>query len=89
MLTCLVLLLLPVAPLQMFHWTRIVVDEFTYLNNYDKIAIQRGLKGSARWVLSGTPPHENFDNVKVSGTPAFPCVPPPVSSSPPSSCLLC
>mmetsp|Transcript_22634 Transcript_22634/g.62827 ORF Transcript_22634/g.62827 Transcript_22634/m.62827 type:complete len:2149 (-) Transcript_22634:730-7176(-) len=51
-------------PLEMFHWARIVVDEFTYLNHFDKIAIQRGLTASARWVLSGTPPHETFDNVK-------------------------
>lgn len=56
------------AESQTFYWTRLVVDEFTYLNNFDRIAIQRGLKAAARWVLSGTPPHETFDNVKVWAT---------------------
>jgi len=56
-------------PLEMFQWARLVVDEFTYLKHHDKIAIQHGLKASCRWVLSGTPPHESFDDVK--GIAAF------------------
>eukprot|EP00873_Tetraselmis_striata_P026775 jgi/Tetstr1/447039/TSEL_034496.t1 len=51
-------------PLEMFYWSRVVVDEFTYLNNFDRVAIQTGVKATARWVLSGTPPHETFEDIK-------------------------
>mmetsp|Transcript_5343 Transcript_5343/g.5881 ORF Transcript_5343/g.5881 Transcript_5343/m.5881 type:complete len:626 (-) Transcript_5343:87-1964(-) len=53
----------------MFHWRRVVVDEFTYL--LDKAerrrplsVVQKGIMADFRWVLSGTPCHESFDDIK-------------------------
>ena len=42
-------------PLEMFHWRRVVVDEFTYLKPSDRCVVL-GLKSESRWCLSGTPP---------------------------------
>ena len=50
-------------PLELFHWERVVVDEFTYLKGRDLAAIQ-ALKASNKWVLSGTPPVGTFDDIK-------------------------
>lgn len=51
-------------PLQMFHFARIVVDEYTYVkgNDYPLVA---SLKANNRWVLSGTPPLDDFADVKT------------------------
>jgi SNF2-related domain len=56
-------------PLELFHWHRIVVDEFTYLlDKPDRqrplSMVQRGLRADFRWILSGTPRHESFDDIK-------------------------
>lgn len=50
--------------LQMFHWNRIIVDEFTYLDNQDHTSII-SLESSNKWVLSGTPPLGDFQDVKT------------------------
>ena len=50
-------------PLEMFHWRRVVVDEFTYLKPSDRCVVL-GLKAEARWVLSGTPPVGAFSEIK-------------------------
>jgi hypothetical protein len=50
-------------PLEMFHWRRVVVDEFTYLRSSDRCVVL-GLKAEARWVLSGTPPVGAFAEIK-------------------------
>ena len=50
-------------PFELFHWERVVIDEFTYLEKNDRAAVQR-LKATYRWVLSGTPPLRAFDDVK-------------------------
>ena len=51
-------------PLQMFHFARLVVDEYTYVKgvNYSLIS---SLQASNRWVLSGTPPLDDFADVKT------------------------
>lgn len=56
-------------PLELFHWHRIVVDEFTYLlDKPDRqrplSMVRRGLRADSRWILSGTPRHESFDDIK-------------------------
>lgn len=50
------------APLEMFYWNRLVIDEFTYNKERDHVAIVSGVQAASRWVLSGTP--------DVSGFPA-------------------
>lgn len=51
-------------PLEMFHWNRVVVDEFTYLDQRSRAALHLGIKGTNRWALSGTPPIADFGDVK-------------------------
>jgi hypothetical protein len=51
-------------PLEMFLFNRVVVDEFTYYKGQILAGIT-GLKGRARWVLSGTPPLGDFADVKT------------------------
>ena len=50
--------------LHMFHWFRIVVDEYPYLQDKD-LAFVTSLKAVSRWVLSGTAPLDDFADVKV------------------------
>ena len=50
-------------PLEMFHWRRVVVDEFTYLKPSDRCVVL-GLKSESRWCLSGTPPVGREDSVR-------------------------
>eukprot|EP00656_Telonema_subtile_P051714 TRINITY_DN7029_c0_g1_i2.p1 TRINITY_DN7029_c0_g1~~TRINITY_DN7029_c0_g1_i2.p1 ORF type:complete len:486 (-),score=177.86 TRINITY_DN7029_c0_g1_i2:127-1584(-) len=55
-------------PLEMFFWSRLVVDEFHYLNDKADRArvlsvVSKGLKASCRWALSGTTPHQDFAEV--------------------------
>ncbi|KAJ3052919.1 hypothetical protein HK097_005420 [Rhizophlyctis rosea] len=51
-------------PLEMFHFNRVVVDEFTYLQGAEHAAIVR-LESAFNWVLSGTPPVHDFTAVKT------------------------
>ena len=54
-----------VSPLfQMFHFHRLVVDEFTYVD-HKEYAFLTSLKASKRWVLSGTPPLDDFADIKI------------------------
>jgi len=60
-------------PLEMFHFERVIVDEFQYLlgGSVDRSrckSIVLGLNATYRWGLSGTPPHENFGDVKLLAT---------------------
>lgn len=51
-------------PFEMFHFNRMVIDEFTYI----KGQIHAGLtsqKANSRWVLSGTPPLDEFSAVQT------------------------
>ena len=48
------------APLELFYWNRLVVDEYTYNKERDYTAIVQGLQASSRWVLSGTPDISGF-----------------------------
>ena len=48
------------APLELFYWNRLVVDEYTYNKERDYSAIVHGLQASSRWVLSGTPDISGF-----------------------------
>ncbi|KAF5387319.1 hypothetical protein D9757_005715 [Collybiopsis confluens] len=51
-------------PLEMFHFARLVVDEYTYLDG--KIhALVTHLSASRQWVLSGTPPIHDFGALKT------------------------
>ena len=52
-----------VPVLNLFHFDRVVVDEFTYLKNKEYSYVKT-LKATNRWVLSGTPPLEDFADVK-------------------------
>ncbi|CAG7850002.1 SubName: Full=Uncharacterized protein {ECO:0000313/EMBL:CCA72586.1} [Serendipita indica DSM 11827] len=57
-------------PLDMFHFHRLVIDEFTYTKKeHVSHAIVTRLSASCRWVMSGTPPTGNFASVK--GIAAF------------------
>ena len=56
-------------PLEIFKWKRVVVDEFTYLLEKPErrrplSVVQKGIMADYRWVLSGTPSHESFDDIK-------------------------
>ncbi|KAI0317160.1 hypothetical protein OF83DRAFT_1059143 [Amylostereum chailletii] len=51
-------------PLEMFHFARVVVDEYTYLSGKVLAMISR-LSADRRWVLSGTPPVHDFASVKT------------------------
>ena len=50
--------------LEMFYWNRVVVDEYTYLNDKSHTMITT-LEATHRWVLSGTPPIHDFASVKT------------------------
>jgi SNF2-related domain len=49
---------------QMFHFNRLVVDEYTYVGGNDHTSIT-SLQANVRWVLSGTPPLGDFADVKT------------------------
>lgn len=51
-------------PLEMFHWARKVVDEYTYLDGKIHTLVTR-LSADRHWVLSGTPPIHDFAAVKT------------------------
>lgn len=57
-------------PLDMFHFHRLVIDEFTYTKKeHVSHAIVTQLSANCRWVMSGTPPTGDFASVK--GIAAF------------------
>jgi hypothetical protein len=49
---------------QMFRFQRVVIDEFTYLD-FDKHVLLSSIKARSRWLLSGTPPIEDFGEVNA------------------------
>ncbi|KAG9313076.1 hypothetical protein JVU11DRAFT_6516 [Chiua virens] len=51
-------------PLEIFHFARIVVDEYTYLRGKVHFMVTK-LNADRRWVLSGTPPIHDFGAVKT------------------------
>ncbi|KAJ2934887.1 hypothetical protein H1R20_g2299, partial [Candolleomyces eurysporus] len=51
-------------PFEMFHFSRIVIDEYTYLDGKVHSLITN-LTAERRWVLSGTPPIHDFAAVKT------------------------
>ncbi|KAI9454431.1 hypothetical protein F5148DRAFT_1326581 [Russula earlei] len=51
-------------PLEMFHFARKVVDEYTYLDGKIHSLVTR-LSSDRHWVLSGTPPIHDFAAVKT------------------------
>ena len=51
-------------PLEMFHFARKVVDEYTYLDGKIHAMVTR-LTADRHWVLSGTPPTHDFAAVKT------------------------
>ncbi|GAA5896190.1 hypothetical protein JCM6882_008514 [Rhodosporidiobolus microsporus] len=50
-------------PLALFSYARVVVDEFSYSEGAALAGIH-ALRGRARWILSGTPPLDDFSHVK-------------------------
>jgi hypothetical protein len=50
-------------PLEMFHFARKVVDEYTYLTGR-ALSMVTKISADRHWVLSGTPPTHNFAAVK-------------------------
>lgn len=51
-------------PLEMFHFERLVIDEYTYLDGKILSMVQK-LTATRRWVLSGTPPIHDFTSLKT------------------------
>lgn len=51
-------------PIQLFNFHRIVIDEYTYLEDPDVHAIS-SLRATNRWVLSGTPKMVDFADIKL------------------------
>jgi hypothetical protein len=51
-------------PLEMFHFARKVVDEYTYLDGKVHALVTR-ITADRHWVLSGTPPIHDFASVKT------------------------
>ena len=50
--------------LEMFHFHRLVIDEYTYLDGKTHSLITN-LQATCRWVLSGTPPVHDFPSLKT------------------------
>lgn len=44
------------------------MDEFTYLNEAEHTSVL-SLRSSSRWILSGTPPLDNFAKIKTFVAP--------------------
>ncbi|KAK4703476.1 hypothetical protein P7C70_g2742, partial [Phenoliferia sp. Uapishka_3] len=51
-------------PLAMFAFARLVIDEFTYLEDVQLTAV-RTFRAAIRWILSGTPPLKDFGELKT------------------------
>lgn len=54
-------------PLEMFHFSRKVVDEYTYLDGKIHSLVTR-IAAERHWVLSGTPPIHDFGALKTIAT---------------------
>ena len=52
-------------PLEIFHWARKVVDEYTYLEEAPQLPLIARLTADRHWVLSGTPPIHDFSALKT------------------------
>ena len=50
---------------EMFHWKRVIVDEFTYLQDFDR-RVATAMVADAKWCLSGTPPIADFTEIKLT-----------------------
>ncbi|EXJ95206.1 hypothetical protein A1O1_00325 [Capronia coronata CBS 617.96] len=50
--------------LHLFSFRRVIVDEFTYIHGKTLLALLKLAAGS-RWMLSGTPPIHDYDNVNT------------------------
>lgn len=48
----------------MFHWRRVVVDEFTYASPTERVVLQN-FQAHFRWFLSATPSIEKFEDVRA------------------------
>jgi len=53
--------------LELFEFSRIVVDEYTYITGQESLTIPK-LKAKYRWILSATPPLRDFADVKCIST---------------------
>ncbi|KAF9038468.1 hypothetical protein BJ165DRAFT_1352302 [Panaeolus papilionaceus] len=51
-------------PFEMFHFSRVVIDEYTYLDGKVHALVTR-LTSDRHWVLSGTPPIHDFAALKT------------------------
>lgn len=51
-------------PFEMFHFARVVVDEYTYLDGKVHALVTK-LSAERQWVLSGTPPIHDFGALKT------------------------
>jgi hypothetical protein len=49
--------------IELFEFSRIVVDEYTYVTGQESLTIPK-LKAKSRWILSATPPLRDFADVK-------------------------
>ena len=52
-------------PLEVFHWARKVIDEYTYLEDTPQLPLIARLTADRHWVLSGTPPIHDFSALKT------------------------
>ena len=52
-------------PLEIFHWARKVIDEYTYLEDAPQLPLIARLTADRHWVLSGTPPIHDFSALKT------------------------
>lgn len=52
-------------PLEVFHWARKVIDEYTYLEDAPQLPLIARLSADRHWVLSGTPPIHDFSALKT------------------------
>ena len=52
-------------PLEIFHWARKVIDEYTYLEDAAQLPLIARLTADRHWVLSGTPPIHDFSALKT------------------------
>ena len=52
-------------PLEIFHWARKVIDEYTYLEDTPQHPLIARLTADRHWVLSGTPPIHDFSALKT------------------------
>ncbi|KAI8904617.1 hypothetical protein DFJ77DRAFT_552162 [Powellomyces hirtus] len=53
--------------LEMFHFHRLVIDEYTYLDGQTHASVTH-LQSTLRWILSGTPPQRDFRDIKSIAT---------------------